>query len=287
MFSSHQYELLDFGRGRKLERFGPIVLDRPCSAAARRPRTSPDRWSLAAGRYERPAGQAGRWTPIGEPLPSSWTLGHGKIRFELRPTPFGHVGVFPEQASNWDWLDSRLRSAGRPLKLLNLFAYTGGSTLAAAVAGAEVTHVDAAKNVVTWARRNAELSALDHAPVRWICEDAGVFVSRELRRGRRYDGLILDPPSYGHGPQSTSWKIERDLEPLLRSCGKLMGPQPRLILLTIHSPQWSPAALRQLLARSCPAARGGAIEARPLVLSAADGRPLPSGLVARWSSEDR
>nr|MBC8426721.1 class I SAM-dependent methyltransferase [bacterium] len=206
MFSVNQYQLLDFGDGRRLERFGPLVLDRPCPAAEEVTPAEPALWQAADGRFARTDGKQGEWMSAG-PLPERWTISHGPLTLELKRTEFGHLGVFAEQAANWDWLTEQISAAhppgrtpdagGSPLKVLNLFAYTGASTLAAAAAGAQVTHVDAARNVLAWARRNADLSAMSAAPIRWIAEDAQKFVGRELKRENRYDAVILDPPSYG------------------------------------------------------------------------------------------
>ena len=190
------------------------------------------------------------------------------------------MGLFPEQADNWAWIDERVRKAGRPLKVLNLFAYTGGSTLAAAAAGAETVHVDAAKNIVAWARRNAELSDLPAAPIRWIVEDARKFVKRELRRGNRYDAVILDPPSYGHGPRGEVWRLPKHLPRLLSLCGQLTAGRPEFMLLTCHTPGYEPSTLARMLFEAL--AGEGIVAAGPLLLRSADGRELPSGTVAQW-----
>lgn len=329
------YELLDFGCGRRLERLGPVVLDRPCPAAEPFAQKSPQRWHEAAARFEGRADEKGTWTDRCE-LPSRWSIAFGQSRFELKRTDFGHLGVFPEQADNWRWIARALSprplketqrvgadheqqntnkgrvptgdvppsafpsspsssvplpTLPRPLahearglrpKILNLFAYTGGSTLAAAAAGAEVVHLDAAKNVVAWARRNAELSGLADAPIRWIAEDALKFVRRELRRGNRYDGLILDPPSYGHGAHGEVWRLAKHLPQLLAYSRELVGDNPALLLLTCHTPGYNADVLRAMLAEhfSVPT---HAIEARPLTLRAVDGRELPSGVLARYA----
>ncbi len=280
VFTSEQYQLVDFGQGRKLERFGPYQIDRPCPIAARR-RTSPEAWLRVDARFEEQADGREDWSPP-PGLPATWTIGHRDLTFQLRTTPFGHVGVFPEQAENWDWISDRLRENIRSSKVLNLFAYTGGATLAAAAAGAEVVHVDAAKNVVAWARRNADLSGLTNASIRWITEDAMVFVQRELRRGARYDALILDPPSYGHGPKGQAWKIERHLEPLLNACGTLLTDEASWILMTCHTPGFTLKDLQQLLARTCIHQRPGRIEAQRMKITSTDGHSLPSGLAIRW-----
>jgi 23S rRNA (cytosine1962-C5)-methyltransferase len=284
MWDNTQYQLLDFGAGRRLERFGPLVLDRPCPAAEAVARAAPRLWSAADARFDRVAGEQGKWTLRGQ-VPSAWTIGRGPLVFELKRTDFGHVGLFLEQAGNWDWLGEQIARCGsrmsRPLKLLNLFAYTGGSTLAAAAAGAEVTHVDAARNVTAWARRNAELSGLGGAPIRWLTEDAVKFVQREVRRGKRYDAVVLDPPSYGHGPRGEPWQLDRHLSDLLAMCAELTAPAPRFVLLTCHTPGYTLQRLREVLASGL--STNVAIDAADLVLPASSGRALPSGVVARWS----
>ncbi len=272
------YQLLDFGAGRKLERFGAITLDRPSPAAEGIAKAEPAIWEQAQGRYERTTGERGKWQWQVEAPPANWMLKDNPITFELRPTEFGHVGVFPEQSFNWRWIAEQARNAGRPLKVLNLFAYTGGSTLAAAAAGAEVTHVDAARSTVTWARRNAELSGLSAAPVRWIDEDAGIFVRRELKRGRRYDAVILDPPSYGHGAKGQAWQIAGDLPDLLAHCTELTAGQPAFMLLTCHSPGFGPNELAELASQQ---GWGGRLESSELYLVDPRGRQLPSGAMVR------
>jgi 23S rRNA (cytosine1962-C5)-methyltransferase len=211
-------------------------------------------------------------------MPESWTVVHGSLTLSVSPTPFGHVGVFPEQVANWDWIGRHARGA----KVLNLFAYTGGSTLVVAAAGAEVVHLDAAKSAVAWARRNAELSGLSAAPVRWIVEDARKFVARELRRSNRYDAVILDPPSYGHGAQGEAWKIEQHLASLLADCARLTEGRRGFVLLTCHSPGYGPAELASALVQAGLAASPREIDAWPLSIVSADGRELPCGAVARW-----
>jgi 23S rRNA (cytosine1962-C5)-methyltransferase len=277
MFDRDQYELLDFGRGRKLERFGQWMIDRPSPTAEHADRTNSN-WRNVAASYDR---MRGIWKPNGG-VPESWRIQHESLTFELRPTPVGHLGVFPEQAENWDWIAKQVAQSRQPLKILNLFAYTGGSTLSAAAGRAEVVHIDSAKNTVAWARRNAELSGLAEAKIRWIVEDAVKFVDRELRRGNQYNAVILDPPSYGHGPKRESWQIARDLPQLLETCAQLTKTDRAFILLTCHSPEFGPAEVEAILADtffgSCQA---GAV-ARPLTIRCSDGRDLPSGVVAHW-----
>src|SRR5487761_41777 len=281
MFASSDYQLVDFGAGRKLERFATQLLDRPSPAATGAPTAAPQIWREAAARYERSTGDRGAWRAGGGPaLPSQWTIRHGAIVLELGATPFGHLGVFPEQAANWDWIAKQAAAAERRLKVLNLFAYTGASTLAAAAAGAEVVHVDAARNSVAWARRNAGLSGLSSAPVRWIQEDALTFVRRELKRGNRYDAVILDPPSYGHGAKGGTWKLADGLPALLAGCARLTSPDRSFLLLTCHTPGYGPHELRGLLAEALGESD---IECGPMELTTPTGSVLPSGALARWS----
>ena len=279
MFSPDQYELLDFGTGRKLERFGTLLLDRPAPAAEPYRPLRRELWPSADACYERIERDSGEWE-LRDELPDTWQVHHGKIVFELRRTTFGHIGLFPEQAANWDWVGEQVRSAERTLKVLNLFAYTGGSTLAASSAGAEVVHIDAAKNVVQWARRNAELSHLAERPIRWIAEDALKFVQRELRRGNRYDGVILDPPSYGHGPSGEVWKLAEHLSELLSACADLTAGRREFILLTCHSPEFAANDAGALLEQ---AFGPGHIAVGELSLLTADERELPSGVMGRWT----
>jgi 23S rRNA (cytosine1962-C5)-methyltransferase len=304
MFIPDQYELLDFGGGRRLERFGDVTLDRPCPLAEHVRPADPAAWEKADARFDRTDADEGTWTFRRE-LPRRWTIAHGPLVLEVRPTAFGQVGLFPEQAENWDWIAGELSQsrapceAGAPcragsgehgtgpsarrFRVLNLFAYTGASTLAAAAAGAEVTHVDAARNMVAWARRNAASSGLAGATVRWLVEDAAKFVRRELRRGNRYDAVILDPPSYGHGPHGEVWRLSQHLARLLELCGRLTGPERQFMLLTCHTPGFSALRLRELLVEAL--GQSGRITAGPLVLRTADGRELPSGAMLRWERE--
>lgn len=285
MFTRDQYELLDFGDGRKLERFGAYTLDRPAPAAEDIRRAEPGRWGEADARFTRTDPQRGCWHGV-ERLPERWTITHDSFSFELKPTEFGHLGLFPEQAENWDWIGERVRQTGRKPRVLNLFAYTGGSTLAAAAAGAEVTHIEAAKNIVAWARRNAEQSGLAEVPIRWIAEDATKFVQRELRRGNRYDAVILDPPSYGHGPRGEPWRLAKHLPALLRQCGELTADRRAFLLVTCHSPGLGPTELTQMVRSAIPNLDLPRHQALELTLTTADGRRLPSGVVARWSAHE-
>ena len=281
MFSRDEYELVDFGEGRKLERFAGVLVDRPCPAAEYAAKSDEAAWKSAAVRYERTVGSEGVWHAE-RPLPKRWSIRHDPLILELKPTPFGQLGVFPEQADNWHWIASRVRRAGRPIKVLNLFAYTGGSTLAAAAAGAEVVHVDAAKNIVVRARRSAERSSCADSAIRWIVEDAPTFIRREVKRGNQYDAVILDPPSYGHGPKGEAWKVQQGLMPLLDGCRELTETARAFMLLTCHSPGFGPAELEAALAEAIFGHCGAGATASEMTIEAADGRQLPSGVVARW-----
>lgn len=280
MWSSDTYEILDFGEGRKLERIGGLLLDRPSPAADGMTRAVPRQWSRADSKYERPSDTEGGWRPDNV-FPKDWKAVHGEISFALRPTPFGHVGIFPEQAENWDWIATQVRQYCPPINVLNLFAYTGGSTLAAAAAGAAVVHVDAARAAVQGARQNAELSGLSDRPIRWIVDDAIAFVKRELRRGNRYDAIILDPPSYGHGPDGQAWKMAQHLPSLLSACAELSRDRLSFVLLTCHSPGYGPLQLEQQLEKAFGSSALARVESKQLALTTREGRSLPSGVVAR------
>jgi 23S rRNA (cytosine1962-C5)-methyltransferase len=281
MFEQDQYELVDFGAGRKLERWGAYLVDRPSPAAERLSCNDPELWQRADARYVRTGSQTGHWQEAHD-LPDTWSVAHGDLRLELKRTEQGQMGLFPEQAGNWDWLARRLRRTTEPLNVLNLFAYTGGSTLAAAAAGARVAHVDAARNMVAWARRNAKLSRLADAPVRWITEDAVKFVDRELRRGNRYEAIILDPPSYGHGPRGEVWKLTEHLQQLLEKCAQLTSRRRAFLLLTCHTPGYGPAELEAMVSQAFFGQCESGVQAGRLWLKTADGRRLPSGAFARW-----
>ncbi len=279
MFTPDQYVLLDFGNGRRLERFAGVLLDRPAPAVEEMTRADPDAWRHVDARFDRLGEEKGEWT-YREELPETWTLRHEQMTLELRMTQFGHLGVFPEQAANWDWIARRLAESSTPANVLNLFAYTGGSTLAAAAAGAEVVHVDAARNTVARARRNTELSGMAQRPIRWIDEDALKFVRREVKRGNGYDAVILDPPSYGHGPHGEVWRLAEHLSRLLDACAHLTAGRCRFILLTCHTPGFDPPRLEEMMTDAL--GDGGKVDARRLTIRAATGRDMPAGVVVRW-----
>ncbi len=275
------HQLLDFGEGRKLEQFGPLRLERPCPGSEDVPRSDLGLWQAADARFTGASANEGRWES-GRALPERWTVRRGPMVLELKRCESGHVGLFPEQAENWEWLADEVRSAGGPIRVLNLFAYTGGSTLACAAAGAEVTHVDAARNVVAWARRNAELSGLADSPIRWIGEEAVKFTRREAKRGSHYDAVILDPPSYGHGPRGEVWRLSRHLPRLLGLCAELTAGQCRFILLTCHTPGYDPPRLEAMVRDAFAPCSQREFSSRITMLRTPPGRALPSGVVVRW-----
>lgn len=265
-------ELLDCGGGRRLERFGPVLVDRPAPAADWLPRLPPAEWRRATLRWGK-----GAW--VGDAPRDPWPVRSNGMVLECRPAAGGQLGVFPEHAATWAWLDRAVRAAaervGRAPEVLSLFGYTGGATLACARAGARVAHVDASRPAVAWARRNALLSGLDGAPVRWLVDDARAFVRRERRRGHRYDGLVVDPPSYGHG--TGAWHIEEHLEALLADLAALTGPRPAFVLLSAHTPGYDGDRLAALVREHL----GSAATGEPLVLVSRAGSRLPLGAWAR------
>lgn len=286
------YELLDFGSGRKLERFGELVLDRPCPAASRDAQHDSLLWKAAHGRFVGDRAAEGEWwPPLRKWATKEWSIHSPQdVAFEmsLAPLPSGQIGVFPEQAASWQWIAQQVTRHARPLKILNLFAYTGASTLAAASAAVaagraiEIVHVDASSSAVERASRNAETSQLTACNLRWIVEDATKFCQREVRRGNKYDAMILDPPTYGHGPKGEQWTIHRDLLPLVALCGELTAREPAFALITCHTPE---IGIAELGAYLCDGLFGNCL--RPpatgkLTLTSHDGRSLPSGIYARW-----
>jgi 23S rRNA (cytosine1962-C5)-methyltransferase len=230
-----EYELLDSGEGKKLERFGEYVLLRPEPQARWAAALPAGRWQTADGEYVKAAnGRRGDWK-FRKPIPARWEMRRGNLRFWVQPAPSGHVGVFPDQACHWDWIAEATRRAARPVKVLSLFGHTGLATLAAAAAGAEVTHVDASRKAVAWARENQSLSKLSERPIRWVVEDALTFVRREVRRGNQYDAMMIDPPKFGRGPGGEMWKLEESLPELLGACGKVLSASPVFILVNVYT----------------------------------------------------
>ena len=278
------FELLDSGGGRKLERYGDRVVVRPEPQCLWSPALAPADWARADAAFE-PAGEedAGRWRMAG-PAAATWPIAWNGLNFHARLTAFRHLGFFPEQAANWTWLAQRLEASPRPLRVLNLFGYTGVASLVAARAGAAVTHVDASKKAVGWARENADLARLDAAPVRWICEDARKYVQREVRRGSVYDGIILDPPKYGRGPGGEVWRLYEDLPDLLAGCASLLAEDASFLLLNAYSERISGLALAGLMSDSLPG-RPGAVDWGELALMESAGRRgVGLSFFARWSA---
>jgi 23S rRNA (cytosine1962-C5)-methyltransferase len=290
----HGYELLDFGEGRKLECFGGAILLRPCPAAEGVEKTRPELWAHITARFRGPRTGDGSWSPNPKQwVPADWCYEHRdasnmpRFRLKLETLPSGQVGVFPEQRDNWNWIArqvARAKSAANdePVKVLNLFAYTGGSTLAAAAAGAEVVHIDAAQNIVDRARANSAFSGLAEHPIRWIAEDAVKFCRREIKRGNQYSGVILDPPTYGHGPKGEPWKILDDLLPLLTLCRELTSERRAFVVVSCHSPGIGPAELAAYLSDGIFSRCSEPPTAGELCLEAAAGRRLTAGAFARW-----
>ena len=271
------YEILDAGNGNKLERWGQVRLLRPDPQAVwpmQEPRS-------VDARYIRSASGGGHWEYT-KTLPDSWAIQYRDLTFQVRPTGFKHTGLFPEQAVNWDWMRSLVKKAPKPFRALNLFAYTGGATCALAAAGAEVVHVDAAKGMVAWAKENLALCGLGDKPVRFIVDDVMKFVLREQRRGRQYEGILMDPPSYGRGPGGEMWKIEENLYPLVAECCKLLSPEARFFLINSYTTGLAPTVLSNVLQAALPG-RGGRIEAGEVGLPISRGTlVLPCGASGRW-----
>jgi len=278
------FGLIDSGGGRKLERYGPYKVIRPEAQCLWAPALSPKDWESADAVFEAAEEEdTGRWR-FARPLPETFPMAWLDVRFHGRFTAFRHLGVFPEQAANWAWLDGRIGPSGTGLKILNLFGYTGVASLVAAARGASVTHVDSSKKAVGWARENASLAQLSAAPVRWICEDARKYVQREVRRGSRYDGVILDPPKYGRGPAGEVWRLYEDLPALMAGCASLLCDNAAFLLLNAYSERLSGLALAGLMADAL-AGRGGVIDWGELAL-VEEGRDRGAGLsfFARWSA---
>ena len=274
------YEVLDTSGGEKLERWGKYLLIRPDPQVIwNSPKEHPG-WKKRNGHYHRSSRGGGEWEFFH--LPEQWQIHYRELTFNLKPFSFKHTGLFPEQAVNWDWFTEKIRRAGRPVKVLNLFAYTGGATLAAASAGAHVTHVDASKGMVAWAKENAAASGLADRPVRWLVDDCMKFVERELRRGNHDDGIIMDPPSYGRGPKGEIWKIEDAVYPLICQCEKLLSEDPLFFLVNSYTTGLAPAVLTYMISLALRD-RGGHAEASEIGLPvASSGLVLPCGASGRW-----
>ena len=279
------YEVIDASRGEKLERWGDYLLVRPDPQVIWDTKRRHPGWRKKNGHYHRSAKGGGEWEFFD--LPKQWSISYPslKLTFHLKPFSFKHTGLFPEQAVNWDWFSEKIRTAGRPVKVLNLFAYTGGATVAASAAGAAVCHVDAAKGMVTWAKENAVLSGLADRPIRYIVDDVKKFVSRELRRGNHYDGIIMDPPSYGRGPSGEVWRIEDELFPLVRDCAALLSAQPLFFLINSYTTGLSGSVLQNVMQLTVMNRFGGSLQVDEVGLPITNGGlVLPCGYSARWQS---
>ena len=276
------YEILDTSKGEKLERWGDYLLVRPDPQVIwNTPKVHPG-WKKKNGHYHRSKKGGGEWEFFH--LPEQWSIHYKDLTFHLKPFSFKNTGLFPEQAANWDWFSDKIQNAGRPVKVLNLFAYTGGATLAAAKAGASVTHVDASKGMVTWAKENAAASGLKDAPIRWLVDDCVKFVQREIRRGNHYDAIIMDPPSYGRGPKGEIWKIEESIHPFIQLCVSLLSDHPLFFLVNSYTTGLAPAVLTYMLCTELKKF-SGCVESQEIGLPVTStGLVLPCGASGRWEA---
>ena len=280
----NDYELLDCGSGEKLERWGGQILVRPDPQAIWETPRENRGWRSAQGRYHRSSSGGGHWEK--EKLPESWQVKYKDLTFQVKPMNFKHTGLFPEQAVNWDFAREKIERAGRPVRVLNLFAYTGGATVACAASGAQVCHCDAAKGMVSWAKENARVSGLENAPIRWIVDDCAKFVEREIRRGRTYDAIIMDPPSYGRGPGGEVWKLEDNLFPFVRLCTQVLSERPLFVIINSYTTGLAPSVLGYLLSLLVKEKFGGRVMWDELGLPVTEtGLALPCGATGRWCSE--
>ena len=254
------YELIDCSAGEKLERWTREILIRPDPQVIWNSPRENRLWAQPGARYVRSRTGGGKWQTF-KRIPAVWQVRYKDLTFNIKTMGFKHTGLFPEQAVNWDWFSDKIKKAGRPVKVLNLFAYTGGATLAAAASGASVTHVDASKGMVTWAKENAVASGLGDAPIRWLVDDCVKFVEREIRRGNHYDGIIMDPPSYGRGPKGEIWKIEEKIYSLVCLCEKLLSKDPLFFLINSYTTGLQPAVLSYMLGSAIAKKHGGKVSA--------------------------
>ncbi|MEF9946313.1 MAG: class I SAM-dependent methyltransferase [Lachnospiraceae bacterium] len=274
------YEVIDCSSGEKLERWGNYILVRPDPQVIWETPRNDKRWTHMNGHYHRSQKGGGEWEFFD--LPKQWQISYKNLTFNLKPFNFKHTGLFPEQATNWDWFSNKIKHAGPDVKVLNLFAYTGGATLAAAAAGASVTHVDASKGMVSWAKENAASSGLENAPIRWLVDDCVKFVEREIRRGNQYDAIIMDPPSYGRGPKGEIWKIEDSIHPFIKLCAQLLSEKPLFFLINSYTTGLAPAVLSYMLATELKKYHGQ-VDAQEVGLPVSkNGLILPCGASGRW-----
>ena len=274
------YEVIDCSKGEKLERWGDYILVRPDPQVIWDTPRKEKGWHKMNAHYHRSKKGGGEWEFFD--LPQQWSIHYRNLTFQLKPFSFKHTGLFPEQAANWDWFSELIKKAGRPVKVLNLFAYTGGATIAAAAAGASVTHVDASKGMVTWAKENAASSGLTDAPIRWIVDDCVKFVEREIRRGNHYDAIIMDPPSYGRGPKGEIWKIEESIHPLVKLCAQLLVDRPLFFLINSYTTGLQPAVLSYLIGTALKRFSGKVTAAEIGLPVSSNGLTLPCGASGRF-----
>ena len=276
------YELIDCSDGQRLERWGSVITVRPDPQVIWQDKKDSKLWNRAQGVYKRSSSGGGSW--VKNDMPENWEIRYGTLGFNIHPMSFKHTGLFPEQAVNWDWFSDLIKKAGRPVSVLNLFAYTGGATVAAAAAGADVVHVDAAKGMVGQAKDNAMLSGLGSAHIRYIVDDCKKFVLREIRRGNKYDGIIMDPPSYGRGPSGETWKLEECIDGLVGLCTQLLSDKPLFFLLNSYTAGLSASTMECLLKLNIK--KGGVFESGEVGLPVTEKKiVLPCGCAARWYSE--
>ena len=277
----NDYEVLDTSDGEKLERWGDYLLIRPDPQVIWSSDKKNPGWKKPNAHYHRSHSGGGEWEFF--KLPDEWTIRYRELTFHLKPFRFKHTGLFPEQAVNWDWFSTLIRRANRPVKVLNLFAYTGGASLCAAAAGASVTHVDASKGMVGWAKENASASGLADRPIRWLVDDCVKFAEREIRRGNTYDAIIMDPPSYGRGPKGEIWKIEDNIYPFIQLCSKLLSKDPLFFLVNSYTTGLQPAVLSYMIQLAVTSRFGGTVQASEIGLRVKDsGLVLPCGASGRW-----
>ena len=283
-----QYRLIDSADGEKLEYWGDYLLRRPDPQAVWSLKSDKKLWNKADAWYHRSKSGGGKWEYLNKKLPERWTVNYRNLTFNIKPMGFKHTGLFPEQAVNWDWFSELIKKADRPIRVLNLFAYTGGATVAALEAGAEVVHVDASKGMVTWAKENVVSSGLGDRPVRYIVDDVVKFVQRENRRGRQYDAIIMDPPSYGRGPSGEVWKIENDIADFIQLTSQLLSDDPLFLLVNSYSTGLAPAVMGYILGTTIASRFGGHIDCQELGLPVkSTGYALPCGNTARWVNTNR
>ncbi|MBE5928168.1 MAG: SAM-dependent methyltransferase [Lachnospiraceae bacterium] len=281
----NDYEVLDASSGEKLERWGNYILIRPDPQAIWKTPKKHYGWKSPNAHYHRSNKGGGEWEFFD--LPKQWNIHYKNLTFGLKPFSFKHTGLFPEQAVNWDYMTEKIVNANRPVKVLNLFAYTGGATVACAKAGAAVTHVDASKGMVTWAKENAALSGLSDAPIRYLVDDCVKFVEREIRRGNHYDGIVMDPPSYGRGPGGEVWKIEERIHDLIRLCAQLLVKEPLFFIINSYTTGLQPAVLSYMISSEISSKFGGRVQADEIGLPVtSNGLVFPCGSTARWDNED-